>query len=122
MITTTVPAQITNLEDKVAANLTLKQLLLLISSVFTDLIMVALIPLKFKINPPKLFLIFLVTGFMILAATKVKGKLILTWTILIARYLYKPKYYVFNKNDTYLRISKINTTNEIFKPKISINQ
>jgi len=36
-------------------------------------------------------------------AIRIKGKIVLTWLQILARYNTRPRYYLFNKNDTHLR-------------------
>jgi hypothetical protein len=103
MKTTTVPAQITTIEDKIAGNLTLQQMVLLASPVFIDFALYALLPTTLKLNAYKLTLMFLITSVASLLAIRVKNKIILTWAITILSYNARPGYYVFNKNNIYLR-------------------
>lgn len=103
MKTTVVPAQITTVEDKVAGNLSFTQLLLLMVPVFLNGALFAAIPPIMKLSPLKM-LIGLVLALLCMAlAIRIKGKILLTWVSVIARYNLRPRLYVFNKNDTYLR-------------------
>ncbi len=36
-------------------------------------------------------------------AIRIKGKILLSWITVISRYNIRPRYYLFNKNDFYLR-------------------
>jgi hypothetical protein len=103
MKTTTVPAQITTVEDKIAGNLTLQQMVLLASPVFIDFALYALLPAMLKLNAYKLVLMSLVTITASLLAIRVKSKILLVWAITIFSYNARPGYYVFNKNNIYLR-------------------
>jgi hypothetical protein len=103
MKTATVPAQITTVEDKIAGNLTLQQMVLLASPVFIDFILYALLPTMLKLNAYKLILMAIVTLASDLLAIRFKSKILLVWAITIFRYNARPRYYVFNKNDAYLR-------------------
>lgn len=103
MKTATVPAQITTVEDKIAGNLTLQQMVLLASPVFIDFALYALLPTSLKLNTYKLILMTLVTFVAGILAIRVKSKILLAWAITIFRYNERPRYYVFNKNNTYLR-------------------
>jgi len=103
MKTTTVPAQITTVEDKIAGNLTLQQMVLLASPIFVDFALYALLPTMLKLNAYKLVLMFLVTIVASLLAIRVKSKILLVWAITILNYNTRPGYYVFNKNNIYLR-------------------
>ena len=103
MKTTTVPAQITTVEDKIAGNLTLQQMVLLASPVFIDFALYAALPTMLKLNAYKLVLMSLVTLTASLLAIRVKSKILLIWAITIFNYNTRPGYYVFNKNNIYLR-------------------
>lgn len=90
-----IPAQITTVEDKIAGNLNLTQIILLILPIFIFLIMYNIfIPAWYKIP------LFLILGVIPpLLAIRFKQKLILNWLTILLRYNMRPKYYVFNKND-----------------------
>jgi len=103
MKSTIVPAQITTVEDKIAGSLTLSQLLLLAASVFGGSILYIVFPPELRFSSYKIVLsvgLFLCFGIM---AIRIKGKILLLWVILILRYNFRSRYYVLDKNDTYLR-------------------
>jgi hypothetical protein len=100
MKTATVPAQITTVEDKIAGNLTLQQIALLIGPIFID----------FAIY--KLILMAIVTLMAGIAAVRVKGKILLVWAMTIFKYNARPHDYVFNKNNSYLRSEATETSIE----------
>lgn len=60
MITTTVPAQITSVEDKIAANLSLLQVVLLVMPVCLATVLIIIFPPNLKISAYKVFLVCLV--------------------------------------------------------------
>ena len=98
-----VPAQITTVEDKVAGNLSLSQLLLLTFPVFTGGVVYIAVPPVMTAPLYKLVLMgILILSFGILAV-RIKGKILLLWLITIASYNLRPRYHVFDKNDSYLR-------------------
>src|SRR5215213_2084244 len=103
MRTTTVPAQITTVEDKIAGELNITQLLLLVAPIFgSAAIYVGLLPF-FASAPYKIVIIvclFVIFGTL---AIRIKGKIVLAWLMILARYGARPRYYLFNKNDTYMR-------------------
>lgn len=103
MKTAVVPAQITTVEDKVAGNLSLTQLLLIASPVFLSGILYAILPPGFETTTYKITLIsFLFCSFAVLAV-RINGQLLLTWLIIFLRYTQRPRYYVTDKNSSYLR-------------------
>lgn len=127
MKTTMVPAQVTTVEDKIAGNISLQQLLLLSSPVFIGVAIYVLFPPMIKLNALKIAIscfVFIVFASM---AIRIKGKLLLEWLVVIVRYNVRPRFYIFNKNDHYLRSSskKVNEeeSNKIEAkkhPKISL--
>ncbi len=103
MKTTVVPAQVTTVEDKIAGNLNVTQLVLLIGPVFLSGAIFALFPPLMAVTLPKVFLSIFVGILCISLAIRIKGKLVLHWIAVKARYNLRAKYYVFNKNDAHLR-------------------
>ena len=100
-----VPAQVTTVEDKIAGNLSLQQLLMLTSPIFIGAALFVLFPPMLRLTPLKLItsaVIFIVFASM---AIRIKGRLLVEWAVVMARYNVRPRYYVFNKNDGYLRTS-----------------
>lgn len=103
MISTTVPAQVTTVEDKITGNLSVSQLLLLTLPVLGG-------GLLFVMFPPFLsyaeYKIVLTVCFVVLCCTlalRIKGKVLVVWLVLLVRFYASPRYYVFDKNDHYLR-------------------
>ena len=99
MRTTVIPAQITTVEDRIAANLNLTQIVLLLASLFVATFIYATFPpkLQFSIYKIPLFVItFLAFGVLSL---RIKGKVVLNWLFILSAYYLRPQYYVFNKND-----------------------
>lgn len=105
MKTTTVPAQVTTVEDKIAGNLNLAQLLLLAASVFTGFALYIIVPPTMKFSIPKILLCLVIMLIFALLAIRIRGKLIIFWFGLLVRYNMRPRYYVFDKNDSYLRVT-----------------
>ncbi len=103
MKTTIIPAQITTVEDKIAGNLSLTQILILMFPVFWAGIVYILFVPTMSIAWYKLVLTIPVLIISFILSLKIDEKLIINWLILILRYNIRPKYYVFNKNDAYLR-------------------
>lgn len=103
MRTTTVPAQITTVEDKIAGELSLRQLLLLVTPVFGGAAIFVVLPPFFASAPYKIVVIVCLAVCFAVLAIRIKGKIILTWLLILARYNTRPRYYLFNKNDAHLR-------------------
>ena len=103
MKSTTVPAQVTTVEDKIAGNLNLAQLLLLAASVFGGFALYIVVPPMMHFSILK---IAMCLGIMLIFASlaiRVRGRILALWIGTILRYNLRPRYYIYNKNDTYLR-------------------
>jgi hypothetical protein len=110
---TIVPAQVTTVEDRIAGNLSMNQLLLLIAPVFLSTVL-------YVILPPNLHFALYKVGFMLallilccLSAIRIKGKILILWIITISRYNLRPKYYLYNKNSLSGREQYLNATSFI---------
>ena len=103
MRTTVIPAQITTVEDKIAGNLNLTQLMLMVASLFIGVMIYALLPKQASFSLYKIpsFVIDFIICFGL--ALRIKGKIVLNWLIILLSYKLRPSYYVANKNDLYLR-------------------
>lgn len=104
MRTRVIPAQITTVEDKIAGNLSLTQIIILLSPVLFTTLVYAMLPPAMSFT---LFKLMLVLAFSLIAVTlslRIKGKMVLHWLIVLAQYNLRPKYYVFNKNERFARI------------------
>lgn len=98
-----VPAQITTVEDKIAGNLSFTQMMLLIAPVAMTGLLFVLLPPFVHVNLAKLMIggcLFLICAAL---AVRVKGELLLHLIVTRVRYNIRPKYYVYDKNDEYLR-------------------
>jgi hypothetical protein len=101
--TSIVPAQITTVEDKVAGNLSLSQLLLLSAPVFAGSAIYIAFPPALAMPLYKIIVAtVLALGFSLLAI-RIKGRILLLWVVTIGRYSLRPRYFVFDKNSSYLR-------------------
>ncbi len=103
MRTTIVPAQVTTVEDRIAGKLGLSQLLLLITPIFGGSAIFVILPPFFTYAVYKVVLIVCVASLSALLAIRIKGKILLFWTITLLRYSTRPKYYLFNKNSAHTR-------------------
>jgi hypothetical protein len=100
---TSIPAQITTVEDKLAGGLTLQQLTLLTIPIPVCFMLYSCLPGFFRLSPYKLILMVFVTMLFCLSAIKVHGKILLYWLRVITKYNHRPRFYTFNKNTPYLR-------------------
>ncbi len=105
MRTTVIPAQITTVEDKIAGSLSLTQIMILMIPVFFATLIFAIIPPTMHISMLKILPVLFILVICLLLTLRIKGKIVGSWLIVILSYNARPKYYVFNKNDAYLRDS-----------------
>lgn len=103
MRTTVIPAQITTVEDKIAGNLSVTQILILMIPVFLGTAIYSFFPPIMNFAIYKLTLVILTAVFAFVLSLRIKGKIVLSWIIMLLRFNLRPKYYLFNKNDTYQR-------------------
>lgn len=118
MKTTIVPAQVTSVEDKIAGNLNFTQVLLLTTPVFLSGAVFALLPPFMSLRSYKLALCVLMASVCIVLSIRIKGRIILAWIAIIGRYNLRPRYYIFNKNDLYLRPIFKSTPTNIKRAKV----
>lgn len=99
MRTTTVPAQITTVEDKIAGDLNLTQIILLLTPVFSGSAIYVLFPPFSAYALYKLIIILCVAAVSCGCAIRFKEKMVLQWIGILARYSNRPRHYLYNKND-----------------------
>jgi len=98
MRTTVIPAQITTIEDRIAGNLTLTQILLLITPVFITTVVYILVPTQMAFTLPKIVLTCILSLISITLSIRIKTRLILEWVMIISAYFLRPRIFVYNKN------------------------
>ena len=113
MKTTPIPAQITTVEDKIAGNLSMMQLILLLSPLFLSVFIFAVLPDRMDFNFYKVVLMLSSLIIFLTLAVRIKERIILTWLILLVSYHLRSHIFVFDKNDGYLRESKLLKNNEV---------
>ena len=94
MRSTLVPAQITTLEDQITANLSMRQILIFIFVILSNLILFCLIPPFLRLDPIKITLSIFISIQCLSLAIRVKGHLILDHLLLIARFRFRPRIYL----------------------------
>lgn len=99
MKTTVVPAQITSVEDRIAGNLSFKQLILMIAPVFLSVALFVFLPPFTKYELYKVVVSVAIAVICLALAIRVRNRLVVEWIGLLSRYNLRPRYYVFNKND-----------------------
>jgi hypothetical protein len=103
MKSTIVPAQITTVEDKIAGNLSLSQLLLLVTPAFIGSAIYIILPPFLNMADYKAVLMAIVMIAFALLAIRIKEKILLQWALIILRYNLRPRYHIFDKNNAHLR-------------------
>jgi len=103
MKVTIVPAQVTTVEDRIAGNLGLSQLLLLAMPIFGGSMLYAVVPPFMATSTLKMILITLFAVFCGLFAIRIKGKIVLLWIVVLLRYRMRPRYYVYDKRSLHGR-------------------
>ena len=110
MKTAIVPAQITTVEDKIAGNLSLSQIILLAIPAFIAAAIYIVFPPTLQFVGYKLMLVGLASIIVASLAVRIRGKLVLHWLIAMTRFNLRPRYFVFDKNNLHLR-------DDSFEPK-----
>jgi hypothetical protein len=107
MRTTIIPAQITTVEDKVAGSLNMTQVLILMTPILWTAIVYILLMPSMKLTSLKLVLIIISTTISGILALRIKDKIVAEWLGVLLKYRLRPKYWLYNKNDTTNRIVDI---------------
>lgn len=89
-----VPSQITTLEDRLTANLTVTQAALLVGAILAAGFVFTFVDPAFKVSVPKIIIASFAALFFISLALRIKEKLVLRWVSLIMNYLLRPRLYV----------------------------
>lgn len=97
MKTTVIPAQVTTVEDRIAGSLGVSQLALLATPIFLGSLIYGGVPPALHNAWYKLMLIVMITVACIILAVRVRDRIILYWLVILLRYKFRPRYYVFNK-------------------------
>ncbi len=118
MKTTVVPAQITTVEDKIAGNLSLSQLLLFAMPVFGGAALYAILPPFMASANYKFGIIAAIGFFCSLMAIRIKGTILVTWLIILGKYNLRPRFHVFDKSSMYLRTDPPAKRVKISKEKV----
>jgi len=103
MKTRTIPAQITTVEDKIIGNLNLTQIILLIIPILLGTFLFIIFPPVSVYSIYKLLLTIFALIICITLCFRFKEKLVLSWSIIILRFKFRPKYWVYDKNNIYSR-------------------
>lgn len=97
---TVVPAQVTTVEDRIVGNLGISQMVLLSMPVLAAGIVFTVLPPALHVALYKLLFLVPFTTLCAALAIRIKGKIVLFWIVVRARYNLRPEYHVFDKNTT----------------------
>lgn len=97
MKTAVVPAQVTTVEDRIAGNLGLNQLLLLITPVFVGSVAYVVLPPFFRGEVYKYILMVIMALCAGILSIRIKGVIVLLWLVKLVRYYSRPRLYVYDK-------------------------
>ena len=98
-----VPAQITTVEDKIAGNISVQQAALLGIPILAGFAIAVVLPPSGEFVAYKMMVVaalFVICG---LLALRIKGRIVAKWIMLFAVYMTRPRYFIYNKNTSYLR-------------------
>lgn len=104
MRTRVIPAQITTVEDKIVGSLNLMQMMILMAPVFFTTLVYSIFPPTMSFVVYKLIISVIVFITCLLLSLRIKGKVVVDWLAILMRYNLRAKYYVYNKNETHLRV------------------
>lgn len=104
MRTTIIPAQITTIEDKIAGSLNMTQIFILMLPVLWTALIYTLVYPSMKLVPYKIVLILLVALICGVLSLRIKDKIVAEWLGVVFRYQARPRYWLYNKNDSTSRV------------------
>ena len=99
MKTAIVPAQVTTVEDRLAGNLTISQLLLMVAGLGLATMIYFVVTPKFHISITKGILMGVVAITAGGLSIRIMGKIVADWLVILTRFSQRPRRYVFTKND-----------------------
>jgi hypothetical protein len=109
MRTTIVPAQVTTVEDRIIGNMGGMQSALLIVATMCATAVYIFLPPFFSYDSYKLLPMLSIAAACGLLAIRIRGRIIITWIVVIGRYMLRPKYYTYDKRSPHLRDIAVST-------------
>lgn len=116
MRTTVIPAQVTTVEDTIAGNLTLTQIILFILPVLFSTAIYAVLPTQMALTTYKIPLIIVISLAFVVLAIRIKGRLVLSWITLFTVYSLRPHLYLFSKNTLFARGVVVEKKQKLVEP------
>lgn len=120
MKSTNIPAQIINVEDRVTANLSVHQLLILLAAIPINLAFFIVVPAFLRLNIFKDMTMLLTIVICIFLSLRYQDQIMLRWLIKLMSYYLRPKHYVYSKKSLYLRSNyqeKVHSITKLDKAK-----
>lgn len=111
-----IPAQITTVEDRIAANLNFTQLLLLSIPLFLSALVFFVFPPIGKYSLYKLIIAVISTSFISVLAIRVKDKLLIDILRQRTKYYLRPRIYIYTRQSTIAQEEEIAA-----RPNIKVN-
>ena len=99
MKTAIVPAQVTTVEDKLAGNLTVTQLFIMVAGLGLATLIYVLVGPKYHFTTWKIGSILATAIVFGGLSLRIHGRIVSEWLIILTRYWQRPHQYVFTKND-----------------------
>ena len=125
MRTCIIPAQITTVEDKIAGNLNMTQIGILMAPLFLGTLIYLAFPPFTHFAVYKITIAAFVLIVCLFLSLRIKDKVVINWLIVLLKFNLRPGFYIFNKNDIYQRdlylpIIKITHRNAILKKEAKV--
>src|SRR5690606_23057500 len=93
------PAQVTTVGDRVAGNLTIAQLLILMAGFGLMTLVYLLMAPKYHFSPAKIVSLAVIALTFGPLAVRIFDKIVAEWLVLLIRYALRPRRYVFTNSD-----------------------
>jgi hypothetical protein len=117
-----VPAQITTVEDKIAGNISVQQAALLGIPILFGFIVALVLPPSGEFVAYKITIVAVLFTICGSLAIRIKGRIVAKWIGLFAVYCARPRYYVYDKNTTYLRDDKLENMEVKVEKAVSVTK
>ena len=124
-----IPAQVTTVEDRIAGNLNLKQLLLLASPLFLVAVSLFLLPPYGKYALYKLIIALIISLTSSVLAIRINDKIVLDIIKIRLKFELRPHLYIYRKQKTVLEIQEVqqsieasNKSKVVLIPKLELSK
>ncbi len=97
MKTAIIPAEVTSMEDTIAANLNLSQVILLTIPIFINVFVFVVLPPEMHLDAYKLIISLILSLPFFTLAIRIKQRMVLSWAILASGYILRPHKYLLTQ-------------------------